>query len=68
MAKLEDLKPGVKVKGINPGQSVSIVEVENRQPHQSRYMHKPFSREPDFGVTSVNYDLLELLQRSTEPK
>jgi len=60
MARLEDLKPGVKVKGIVPGQSVSIVEMENGQPRQSRYVHRPFSREPDFGVTSVNYDLKEL--------
>jgi len=27
MAKLEDLKPGTEVKGIVPGQSVSIVDV-----------------------------------------
>jgi len=30
------------------------------------YVRRPFQREPDFGVTSVNYDLNELLRRSTE--
>lgn len=32
-----------------------------------RYVWQPFQREPDFGVTSVNYDLDELLERSEEP-
>jgi len=32
-----------------------------------RYVRQPFSREPDFGATSVNYKLTELLARSTEP-
>jgi hypothetical protein len=26
--------------------------------------HRPFSQEPEFGVTSVNYNLKELLARS----
>ena len=28
MAQLEDLKPGIKVKGIIPQQSVSVVDVK----------------------------------------
>jgi hypothetical protein len=32
-----------------------------------RYVRRPFQREPDFGVTSVNYDLRELLARAVEP-
>jgi hypothetical protein len=32
-----------------------------------RYVRRPFWREPDFGVTSVNYDLRELLARAEEP-
>ena len=31
------------------------------------YVRHPFGREPDFGVTSVNYDLAELLARAVEP-
>lgn len=43
-----------------------IVEVDG-EICSPRYIRKPFQREPDFGVTSVNYDLDQLLQRSTEP-
>jgi hypothetical protein len=32
-----------------------------------RYLRNPFSKEPDFGVTSVNYNWKELWQRSTDP-
>jgi hypothetical protein len=30
-------------------------------------VRRPFQREPDFGVTSVNYDFAELLSRATSP-
>jgi hypothetical protein len=32
-----------------------------------RYVRKPFVREPDFGATSVNYDLNALLAHAQEP-
>ena len=32
------------------------------------YVRKPFHREPDFGVTSVNYTLADLLARATTPQ
>jgi hypothetical protein len=32
-----------------------------------RYVRQPFQKEPDFGVTSVNYDLRELWQGGTVP-
>ncbi len=32
------------------------------------YVRQPFQREPDFGVTSVNYDLDELLSRGHLPQ
>ena len=32
-----------------------------------RYVRKPFTREPDFGATSVNYELAALLALSEEP-
>jgi hypothetical protein len=32
-----------------------------------RYVRQPFVREPDFGATSVNYDLEELLAQAEEP-
>jgi hypothetical protein len=33
-----------------------------------RYVRRPFAREPDFGATSVNYDLAVLLAQSGEPR
>ncbi len=35
--------------------------------HQVHYVRNPFQREPDFGVTSVNYDFAELLARAEAP-
>jgi SNF2 family DNA or RNA helicase len=32
--------------------------------HRVHYVRRPFTREPDFGVTSVNYDLAELIGRA----
>ena len=32
-----------------------------------RYLRRPFQREPDFAVTSVNYDLDELLAHAEDP-
>ena len=46
---------------------LAIVEFQNGGLDLVHYVRNPFSREPDFGVTSVNYDLPELLARSEEP-
>lgn len=35
--------------------------------HDVRYLRQPFGREPDFGVTSVNYNFAELLARGVPP-
>ncbi len=35
--------------------------------HGVHYLRRPFQREPDFGVTSVNYSFAELLARATHP-
>jgi len=35
--------------------------------HKVHYIRKPFQREPDFGVTSVNYNFSELLEKSEMP-
>ena len=34
---------------------------------EPRYVREPFQREPDFAVTSVNYELAGLLSRATPP-
>ena len=45
---------------------LGIVEFDG-ETHRVHYVRRPFQREPDFGVTSVNYDFAELLARAEEP-
>jgi SNF2 family DNA or RNA helicase len=47
---------------------LAIVEFVDGGSHRVRYLRCPFRREPDFGVTSVNYDLAELLARAEAPR
>ena len=46
---------------------LGIVEFRDDGGHRVHYVRKPFRREPDFGVTSVNYDFAELLARPESP-
>lgn len=46
---------------------LAMVEFLDGDRHRVRYLRRPFQREPDFGVTSVNYGFAELLERSEEP-
>jgi SNF2 family DNA or RNA helicase len=46
---------------------LAIVEFQNGGRHRVHYLRQPFRREPDFGVTSVNYELAELLARAQPP-
>jgi hypothetical protein len=46
---------------------LAIVEFFNGDKHRVHYVRQPFQREPDFGVTSVNYDFGELLARAEVP-
>ena len=46
---------------------LAIVEFQDGESHRIHYVRQPFHREPDFGVTSVNYDFAELLARAGEP-
>lgn len=45
---------------------LALVELDG-DASRVRYVRTPFQREPDFSVTSINYDLDELLQRAEEP-
>ncbi|HOS87764.1 MAG TPA: hypothetical protein PLT46_11615, partial [Burkholderiaceae bacterium] len=47
---------------------LAIVEFLDGETHQAHYLRQPFSRDPDFGVTSVNYDFAELLARAEVPR
>jgi hypothetical protein len=44
------------------------VEFLDGDSHHVHYVRTPFRREPDFGVTSVNYDFAELLARAESPR
>ncbi len=46
---------------------LAIVEFQDDGLDKIHYIRRPFQREPDFGVTSVNYDLPELLARAGVP-
>jgi hypothetical protein len=46
---------------------LAIVEFRDGAQHQAHYLRRPFQREPDFGVTSVNYDFADLLARAQSP-
>ena len=46
---------------------LAIVVIDGEEIAELRYLRQPFQKEPDFGVTSVNYDLNELLARAEPP-
>src|SRR6267143_49343 len=46
---------------------LAIVEFHPDGSHKAYYIRKPFQREPDFAVTSVNYDLADLISRAEAP-
>ncbi|NJD67806.1 MAG: DUF3883 domain-containing protein [candidate division NC10 bacterium] len=43
---------------------LAIVEVDGDEAKTPVYIRRPFQKEPDFGVTSVNYSLSELLSKA----
>jgi len=47
---------------------LAMVEFLDDGEHRVRYLRCPFRREPDFGVTSVNYNFAELLARADTPR
>jgi SNF2 family DNA or RNA helicase len=46
---------------------LAIVEFFEDDGHRVHYVREPFKREPDFGVTSVNYSFAELLAKAQPP-
>ena len=46
---------------------LAIVEFLDNARHRVSYLRQPFQREPDFGVTSVNYDFAKLLAWAEAP-
>jgi SNF2 family DNA or RNA helicase len=47
---------------------LAIVEFMPDDDYKVHYLRQPFQREPDFGVTSVNYNFSELLSRAEVPR
>lgn len=47
---------------------LAIVEFISDDSHRVHYLRRPFQREPDFGVTSVNYNFADLLARADLPR
>lgn len=47
---------------------LALVEFLDGETQRVHYLRRPFQREPDFGVTSVNYDFAELLARAEQPR
>ncbi len=47
---------------------LAMVEFLDESSHRVHYARRPFQREPDFGVTSVNYNFTELIARAEPPK
>jgi hypothetical protein len=47
---------------------LGMVEFIEGGSHQVHYLRCPFQREPDFHVTSVNYNFPELLARAEAPR
>lgn len=50
-----------------PGARLNV-EFLNGDRHRVHYIRRPFWREPDFGATSVHYDMKELLTRADVPR
>ncbi|MCC7196397.1 MAG: DUF3883 domain-containing protein [Gemmatimonadaceae bacterium] len=46
---------------------LALVEFFDGDSHRVHYVRRPFQREPDFDVTSVNYNFADLLARASEP-
>lgn len=50
-----------------PEDFILVIAVIDGDAVELRYVRTPFTREPDFGVTSVNYEVVALLAQSREP-
>ncbi|ADW21110.1 helicase-related protein [Thermus scotoductus] len=46
---------------------LAIVEFLDASSYRIHYIRRPFGREPDFGVTSLRYNIIELLVKAEEP-
>lgn len=47
--------------------ALALIDLSQSRVQALRYVHHPFTREPDFGATSVNYDLQQLWHKGVPP-
>ena len=47
---------------------LALVDVDGDHAERITYVRKPFTKEPDFGVTSVNYKIVDLLAKGEKPR
>ena len=50
-----------------PDDYILAIVLFDGENHKVRYVRKPFGQEPDFGVTSVNYNMSDLLAHGEDP-
>ena len=57
------------IRGLNSPERfiLAVVEVDEDRASTPRYIRNPFSKEPEFETTSVNFDLSKILNKATEP-
>jgi len=57
------------IRGLNAPERfiLAVVEVDGEQAKSPHYIRNPFSKEPEFETTSVNFDLSKILSKATEP-
>lgn len=46
---------------------LAVVQVENGFAREPRYVRRPFSQEPEFGITAIQVNLKSLLERAESP-
>ena len=46
---------------------LAVVQVENGFAREPHYVRRPFSQEPEFGITAIQVNLNSLLQRAEKP-
>ncbi len=46
---------------------LALVLFDGEDSHRVHYVREPFRKEPDFGVTSVNYNIKDIVERGGEP-
>jgi hypothetical protein len=55
--------PGIRARGIAIQRSLGLHQIDREY-----HLRQPFQRQPDFAVTSVNYDFADRLARAVDSR